>query len=174
MSGCRWIGYGANLAADSINHVYDTYGPSAVFGQSYGWKSSGAIQSAVTLVRRLLACRGGYVKGENNYSNGAMRKILPYVIGSAYQKPQSFERVLESAERIVFWSADPAITNDIDWFASTHGTSPYYNALINHPRIRTVCINPVKPLTAEKLGSAWVAGASGDGHRSDARDHLRA
>ena len=145
-----------DLAADSINHVYDTYGPSAVFGQSYGWKSSGAIQSAVTLVRRLLACRGGYVKGENNYSNGAMRKILPYVIGSAYQKPQSFERVLESAERIVFWSADPAITNDIDWFASTHGTSPYYNALINHPRIRTVCINPVKPLTAEKLGSAWV------------------
>lgn len=25
-----------DLAADSINHVYDTYGPSAVFGQSYG------------------------------------------------------------------------------------------------------------------------------------------
>ena len=40
-----------DLAADSINHVYDTYGPSAVFGQSYGWKSSGAIQSAVTLAR---------------------------------------------------------------------------------------------------------------------------
>ncbi len=144
------------IAGKALNQVYDSYGPSAVFGESYGWKSSGSVNAATYLVRRLLTLRGGYVHGENNYSNAAMRRILPYVIGKAYPKPQSFDVVLKNTERLVLWGADPSVTNDIDWYGATHTSAAWYRALGEKPGVKTYAINPLLPLTARELGSDWI------------------
>lgn len=148
-----------DLAGAEINRIYDLYGPSAVWGHSYGWKSSGAVHSPVSLVRRLLALRGGFLNGDNNYSNAAMRKILPYVIGEKHVRPQSLAVIAEKTERLVFWGADPDVTNDIDWFAPVHADADYTNRLIEKARkgeIRAIALNPVRPSTAEKFGAEWI------------------
>lgn len=44
-----------DLIASELKRVYSEYGPSAIFGQSYGWKSPGTVNSASTLQRRLLS-----------------------------------------------------------------------------------------------------------------------
>ena len=53
-----------DLVASEMKRVYAEYGPSAVFGHSYGWKSTGKVNAANTLQRRLLNLLGGYVKGD--------------------------------------------------------------------------------------------------------------
>lgn len=69
-----------DLIASELKRVYSEYGPSAIFGQSYGWKSPGTVNSASTLQRRLLSLSGGYVSGVNSYSTAAIGTILPYVV----------------------------------------------------------------------------------------------
>ena len=36
-----------DLVAKEMNRVYDNYGPSAVFGRSYGWMSTGKVNAAI-------------------------------------------------------------------------------------------------------------------------------
>ena len=148
-----------DLAASEINRIYDVYGPSAVFGHSYGWKSSGALHAPCNLVRRLLALRGGCVRGVNTYSNAAAATILPYVIGTKHPRPQSLEMIVQHAERLVFWGADPAITNDIDWFTGIHADAPWTRRLAEKARagrLRTYAINPLRPETAREFGAQWL------------------
>jgi dimethyl sulfoxide reductase len=38
-----------DLVAKEMNRVYDNYGPSAVFGRSYGWMSTGKVNAAINL-----------------------------------------------------------------------------------------------------------------------------
>ena len=50
-----------SLAARAVQKVYDDFGPSAVWGRSYGWKSAGNVNSSIGLLQRLLALKGGWV-----------------------------------------------------------------------------------------------------------------
>ncbi|MDO5532775.1 molybdopterin-dependent oxidoreductase [Sutterella sp.] len=145
-----------DLAAREINRVYDTYGASAVFGRSYGWMSAGKINSAVTLVRRLLNLRGGFLECVNSYSTAAVSKILPYVVGTGDPRSTCWEVVLEHAERIVFWGADPVVTNDVDWFTTVHPYARYLRE-VKEKGIPTIAVNPLRPETADRLGSRWIA-----------------
>lgn len=149
-----------DLAGAEINRIYDLYGPSAVFGHSYGWKSAGALHAPVSLVRRLLALRGGYLKGEGNYSNAAMRVVLPYVIGMKHVRPQSLKVIAEKTERLVFWGTDPAVTNDVDWFASLHADARWTEKLEQKARsgsLRAYAVNPLRPESGKRFGAEWIA-----------------
>ncbi|MDL2059941.1 molybdopterin-dependent oxidoreductase [Mesosutterella sp. AGMB02718] len=159
----RWVALSwpeaLDLAGSEINRIYDLYGPSAVFGHSYGWKSSGALHAPAALIRRMLALRGGYVRGENNYSNAAMRKILPYVVGQKHLRPQCLEVIAEHTERLVFWGADPEVTNEIDWFSTVHSSEPAWEKIEQRARsgaLRTFAVNPVRPLSARRFASEWL------------------
>lgn len=147
------------LASEEIRRVYDAYGPSAVFGCSYGWKSTGKIHSAHTLQQRLLNLMGGFIRCENSYSTAAVAKILPYVVGEADPKSTSWEVVLESSETVVFWGCDPFVTNDVDWQTTLHPAYRYMLELKRRP-IRKIFINPVCPETAPAFGmedADWFA-----------------
>lgn len=144
------------LAVREIERVYAEYGPSAVWGRSYGWMSTGRVHSAVTLVRRLLSCLGGCVNTENSYSTAAIGKILPYVVGASDPRSTCWEVVLEKSERVVFWGADPMTTLDVDWNSPLHQGRAYLAAL-KSKGIRTVSINPVETETGRFLDSEWIA-----------------
>lgn len=137
-----------DLVASEIRRVYGQHGPSAVFGRSYGWMSTGKVNSAVTLQRRLLNLMGGFVPCENSYSTAAVGKILPYVVGTSDPRSTSWEVVLESTECVVFWGADPLVTNDVDWLTTLHQGTGYLQAL-KEKGIRTVSVSPIRTDTAE-------------------------
>ena len=66
-----------DLAAGELRRIYETYGPSAVWGRSYGWKSTGSVNNAIALMQRLLSLLGGWVETGNSYSTAAISTILP-------------------------------------------------------------------------------------------------
>lgn len=144
------------LVASEIRRVYEQYGPSAVFGRSYGWMSTGKVNGAVTLQRRLLNLMGGFVPCENSYSTAAVGKILPYVVGTGDPRSTSWDVVLEKSERVVFWGCDPLVTNDVDWLTTLHQGTGYLRAL-KEKGIRTVNVNPIRTDTAEFLGSEQIS-----------------
>ncbi|MFU0842677.1 MAG: trimethylamine-N-oxide reductase [Burkholderia sp.] len=146
-----------DLVASEMKRIYGKYGPSAMFGRSYGWMSTGMVNAAITLQNRLLSLCGGYIHCINSYSTAAISRILPYVIGSSEAASTSWDNVLKHSERIVLWGCDPLVTNDIDWFTTIHNGAGYFRALKENKNIKTISINPLQTDTAEYLGSEWIA-----------------
>lgn len=145
-----------DLAAGELRRIYETYGPSAVWGRSYGWKSTGSVNNAIALMQRLLSLLGGWVETGNSYSTAAISTILPYAVGGKLFKPTAWPVIMEKTERIVFWGCDPLITNDIDWATTLHQGIAEIRRLKDHPRIRTIAVNPLRPKTADVVGSRWM------------------
>lgn len=145
-----------DLAAAAINHVYEDYGPSSVWGRSYGWKSTGAVNSSIGLLQRMLNLKGGYLLTGNSYSTGAIGTIQPYSLGAKDPRGTDWESILEAGERIVLWGCDPVVTNDIDWNTTLHETTPIFRSLKNHPRIQVIAINPLRPQTIKEIGGRWI------------------
>mgnify|MGYP003168931727 FL=1 len=145
-----------DLVAKEMNRVYDNYGPSAVFGRSYGWMSTGKVNAAINLQQRLLNLRGGFIQCINSYSTAAISRILPYVVGTGDPRSTSWEMVLKHSERVILWGADPLVTNDIDWLTTLHNGAGYFRAL-KAKGTKTISINPIATDTAEYLGSEWIA-----------------
>ena len=145
-----------NLAACETARVYDTHGPASVFARSYGWKSSGSVNASVTLVRRLANLLGGFVPTLNSYSTGCIAAILPYVTGFSDPPCPDWDDVLAHAERVVFWGADPLVTNDVDWCTTLHEGREKLFELKNRS-IETIVVNPMRTETGRMLGSRWIA-----------------
>ena len=145
-----------DLVAGELKRIYGNYGPSAVFGRSYGWMSTGKINAAINLQQRLLNLCGGFIRCENSYSTAAIGKIMPYVCGKADPRCTSWDVVLEKSERVVLWGCDPLVTNDIDWVTTIHNGAGYFRAL-KVKGTKTISINPVQTDTAEFLDSEWIA-----------------
>lgn len=95
----------AKLVADELKRVRDTYGPTAIYGDSYGWMSPGAVGNARNLLQRVLNLNGGFTGGLGDYSTGCAQVILPYVIGSngVYEQVTSWNLITDKTELIVLW-----------------------------------------------------------------------
>ena len=145
-----------DLVASEMTRVYENYGPSAVFGRSYGWMSTGKVNASINLQQRLLNLMGGFIGCENSYSTAAISKILPYVVGTGDPRSTSWDVVLEKSERVVFWGCDPLVTNDIDWLTTLHNGTGYIRAL-KEKGTKTVSVNPIRTDTAEFLGSEQIS-----------------
>ena len=141
-----------DLVAGEMKRVYKDYGPSAVFGRSYGWMSTGRVNAAINLQQRLLNLCGGFIQCENSYSTAAISKILPYVVGTGDPRSTSWDVVIGHSERVVFWGCDPLVTNDIDWHTTIHNATGYIRAL-RDKGVTTISINPVQTDTAEYLAA---------------------
>lgn len=144
------------LAANEIRRVYDSYGPSAVYGSSYGWMSTGKVVAATPCMHRLLNLMGGFIKRRNSYSTAAINTIMPYVVGTGDPRCTSWDVVIRHSERVVLWGCDPLVTDDIDWYTTLHNHAGYFRAL-KKKGTRTIAVNPIATDTAEYLGSEWIA-----------------
>lgn len=145
-----------DLAAKEIDRVYEQYGPSGVYGSSYGWKSSGRLNMAPTICGRLLNLCGGFPRRRNSYSQAAHSSIMPYVVGSPNPQLTSYEVILKHSKRIVYWGCNPLVTSDVDINTTIHNHAGYIRA-IKDKGIKIYSINPLHDDTAEYLGAEWIA-----------------
>ncbi len=145
-----------DLVAKEMKRIYADYGPSAMFGRSYGWMSTGKVNAAINLQQRLLNLCGGFIPTINSYSTAAISRILPYVVGVSDPTSTSWDNVLKNSKRVVLWGCDPLVTNDIDWLTTLHNSAGYFRAL-KESGIKTIAINPICPDTAKYLDSEWIA-----------------
>lgn len=148
------------IIASELVRVRNAYGPSSIYGGSYGWMSSGNLGSARNLMQRVLNLNGGFTGHYGDYSTGCAQVILPYVIGSngVYEQMTSWDLISEKTELVVLWGCDPTVTNDIDWATTVHENADGMR-MIKDKGIPVVAINPLKPDTAELFGEqcAWIA-----------------
>ena len=148
------------LVASELQRVMKEHGPKSIFGGSYGWMSPGALGSARNLLQRCLNINGGFVGHYGDYSTGCAQVILPYVIGTngVYEQVTAWDLICDKTELIVIWGADPLVTNDIDWAATVHENAEGFRR-VKELGIPCVAVNPLKPDTAEFLGSKcrWIA-----------------
>lgn len=148
------------LVASELKRVRETYGPSSIYGGSYGWMSAGNLGSARNLLQRVLNLNGGFTGHYGDYSTGCAQVILPYVIGSngVYEQMTSWDLISDKTELVVLWGCDPTVTNDIDWSTTVHENADGMR-MIKQKGIPVVAVNPLKPDTAEYFGEqcAWIA-----------------
>ena len=93
-----------DLVSAELNRVYSNYGPSAVYGGSYGWASAGRFHHAQSQIHRFLNTLGGYVAGVSDYSYGASGVLLPHVVAGAGEimaSATSWDVVSETTEVFV-------------------------------------------------------------------------
>lgn len=57
--------------------------------------------------------KGGFVQTFNSYSTAAIAAIQKVIAGSGDPDVPPAAEVLEHAERVILWGADPVVTNDI-------------------------------------------------------------
>ena len=70
------------LIHEQHDRIRKANGPSAIFAGSYGWRSSGVLHKAQTLLQRYMNLAGGYSGHSGDYSTGAAQVIMPQVVGS--------------------------------------------------------------------------------------------
>ena len=140
--------------------IRETYGPSAIFAGSYGWRSNGVLHKAATLLQRYMSLAGGYTGHLGDYSTGAAQAIMPHVVGGneVYQQQTSWPLILEHSEVVVLWSANPLNTLKIAWNASDEQGIAYFDALRKSGK-KLICIDPMRSESVEFFGDAmeWVA-----------------
>ncbi|ELY4157716.1 molybdopterin guanine dinucleotide-containing S/N-oxide reductase [Cronobacter turicensis] len=140
--------------------IRESYGPSSIFAGSYGWRSNGVLHKAATLLQRYMSLAGGYTGHLGDYSTGAAQVIMPYVVGGneVYQQQTSWPLVLEHSDVVVLWSANPLNTLKIAWNASDEQGIGYFEKLKESGK-KLICINPMRPETADFFGERmeWIA-----------------
>lgn len=146
------------LIAKELKKTRDQKGTQAIFGGSYGWKSSGNMQNCRILLHRFLNVTGGFVRTTGDYSTGASQIIMPYVVGSieVYEQQTSWENILANSKNVVIWGADPISTLRIAWTATDQRGLAYFEKL-KKSKIKVICIDPVKTETAKFLNAKWIS-----------------
>jgi len=149
----------ADLVAAELTRVYESFGPSAVFGGSYGWASAGRFHHAQSQIHRFLNVLGGYVRSVNTYSSGAAMVIIPHVLGpydSFDRKSVTWDAIERSSELVVAFGG-MAIKN-----ADVHG-----GGISNHvvlPKLkgasargaRFVLVSPLADDFPAEVNAEWM------------------
>ena len=147
------------LVANELKRVSDTYGPTGIFGGSYGWKSPGKLHNCQNLMRRMLnlGLKGAFVNASGDYSTGAAQIVMPHVMGTleVYEQQTVWPVVIESTDVLVFWGADPIRTNQISWTVGDHDSYPYLEEFKKTGK-KVIVIDPWRNETAQFFDAEWV------------------
>ncbi|MFO1061462.1 MAG: molybdopterin-dependent oxidoreductase [Dongiaceae bacterium] len=147
-----------DLVTAELQRVEKTYGPAGTFAGSYGWKSPGRLHNCQNLLRRMMNLKGSFVNSSGDYSTGAAQIVLPHVLGTleVYEQQTVWPVVVESTQLMVFWGANPMLTNQIGWVIPDHGGYEGLAAL-KAKGTKVICIDPLRSETCEYLGAEWIA-----------------
>ena len=147
-----------DLVAKELQRIEKTYGPAATFAGSYGWKSPGKLHNCQNLLRRMMNLKGGFVNSSGDYSTGASQVIMPHVVGTleVYEQQTAWPVVAEKSELVVFWGANPMLTNQIGWTIADHDGYAGLKALKDSGK-KVICIDPLKTETCAYFNAEWLA-----------------
>ncbi len=147
-----------DLVAKELARVEKTHGPAASFAGSYGWKSPGKLHNCQNLLRRMMNLKGGFVNSSGDYSTGASQVIMPHVLGTleVYEQQTVWPVIVDKSELVVFWGANPMLTNQIGWTIADHDGYAGLKALKAAGK-KVICIDPLKTETCTYLNAEWLA-----------------
>ena len=147
-----------DLVTKELQRVEKTHGPAATFAGSYGWKSVGRLHNCQNLLRRMMNLKGSFVNSSGDYSTAAAQIVMPHVVGTleVYEQQTVWPVVVDNTELMVFWGANPVLTNQIGWVIPDHGGYEGLQAL-KAKGTKVLCIDPQKTATAEFFGAEWIA-----------------
>ncbi|RYH07087.1 trimethylamine-N-oxide reductase TorA [Tropicimonas sp. IMCC6043] len=149
-----------DLVAAELKRVKETHGNGSIYGGSYGWKTPGLLHNCFNNLYRMLNLNGGFVDDAQTYSTGAIRVIMPYVIGGSYYNSSAWPGIIENTELIVFWGSNPALNCRIGWQVPNHAGLRYLDAFKATGK-PSVVVDPIRNDTAQLLGSDWIAPRQG-------------
>ncbi|MGY2572661.1 molybdopterin guanine dinucleotide-containing S/N-oxide reductase [Vibrio sp. C8] len=136
------------------------YGAASVFAGSYGWRSSGVLHKAQTLLQRYMSMAGGYSGHLGDYSTGAAQVIMPHVMGSieVYEQQTTYPVILESSEVVVLWGLNPVNTLKIAWSSTDCAGLEFFHQLKQSGKT-IIAIDPIRSETIEFFGenAQWIA-----------------
>lgn len=148
------------LIHEQHSRIRNTYGPEAVFAGSYGWRSSGVLHKAQTLLQRYMSMAGGYSGHMGDYSTGAAQVIMPHVVGSieVYEQQTTHPVILEHSDVVVLWGMNPLNTLKIAW-SSTDGSGLEFFHQLKKSGKTVIAIDPMRSETIEFFGDncQWIA-----------------
>ena len=135
-------------------------GAESIFAGSYGWRSSGVLHKAQTLLQRYMSMAGGYSGHIGDYSTGATQVIMPYVMGSieVYEQQTTYPVVLENSDIVILWGMNPFNTLKVAWTSSDCVGLEFFHLLkISGKTI--IVIDPMRSETVEFMGRTvqWIA-----------------
>ncbi len=147
-----------DLVVAELKRVEETYGPTGTYAGSYGWKSPGKLHNCQNLMRRMLNLKGSFVNSSGDYSTGASQIIMPHVMGTleVYEQQTVWPVVVDNTDLLVFWGADPMVTNQIGWIIPDHGGYPGMEAFKASGK-PVICIDPVRTESCDYFGAEWIA-----------------
>ncbi|MCG9648158.1 molybdopterin guanine dinucleotide-containing S/N-oxide reductase [Vibrio brasiliensis] len=135
-------------------------GPESVFAGSYGWRSSGVLHKAQTLLQRYMSMAGGYSGHLGDYSTGAAQVIMPHVMGSieVYEQQTTHPIVLESSDVVVLWGINPLNTLKIAWSSTDCSGLEFFHQLKKSGKT-LIAIDPMRSETIDFLEDKvqWIA-----------------
>ncbi|MDB1124366.1 trimethylamine-N-oxide reductase 2 [Vibrio algarum] len=140
--------------------IRESNGPESVFAGSYGWRSSGVLHKAQTLLQRYMSMAGGYSGHLGDYSTGASQVIMPHVMGSieVYEQQTTHPVVLEHSNVVVLWGLNPMNTLKIAWSSTDESGIEFFHQLKKSGKT-IICIDPIRSETIEFFGdkAQWIA-----------------
>ena len=148
------------LIHEQHERIRKANGPSAIFAGSYGWRSSGVLHKAQTLLQRYMNLAGGYSGHSGDYSTGAAQVIMPHVVGSVevYEQQTSWPLILENSQVVVLWGMNPLNTLKIAWSSTDEQGLEYFHQLKKSGK-PVIAIDPICSETIEFFGdnATWIA-----------------
>jgi trimethylamine-N-oxide reductase (cytochrome c) len=147
-----------DLVAGELKRVKAEFGPASFYVGDMGWRSSGRLHNPRAALTRLMNLHGGYTAPMGDYSTGAAQAILPRVFGGleVYAPQSAWPGMVEAAELVVIWGADPLTTLNIGFSPADHEGFRAFEAL-KAKGTPVVTIDPRKTDTAAYLGAQWIA-----------------
>lgn len=148
------------LIHEQHRRIREEYGAESVFAGSYGWRSSGVLHKAQSLLQRYMSMAGGYSGHLGDYSTGAAQVIMPHVVGSmeVYEQQTTFPVVMEHSDVVVLWGLNPINTLKIAWTSSDGAGLEFFRQLRDSGK-RIIAIDPMRSETIEFMGDSaeWIA-----------------
>ncbi|NAZ46382.1 molybdopterin guanine dinucleotide-containing S/N-oxide reductase [Vibrio toranzoniae] len=142
------------------SRIRKEYGAESVFAGSYGWRSSGVLHKAQTLLQRYMSMAGGYSGHLGDYSTGAAQVIMPHVVGSieVYEQQTTYPVILEHSDVVVLWGLNPINTLKIAWSSTDCAGLEFFHQL-NKSGKTVIAIDPMRSETIEFFGdnAEWIA-----------------
>jgi anaerobic dimethyl sulfoxide reductase subunit A len=136
------------LTADKLGEIRSNHGASAVLNLSSAGSTS-ALHGTGPLLGRFLNLFGGCTALSSNYSNGAARFVLPYVLGNEWRVSGFDAATIQYAQMIILWGA-----NVLEARLGTEINQRLVEAKQRGAQI--VVIDPRRSATAKHLASAWL------------------
>jgi biotin/methionine sulfoxide reductase len=148
------------LVSGELQRLYDAYGPSSIYGGSYGWASAGRLHAAQNTLKRFLAMAGGFTNSVGNYSNGAASLLVPYLLGSgqATNGPlTSWSAIVDHTDTLLCFGGVPLKNTQINHGGLPEHDDRAWQKRISDSKVDVVYVGPTRDDVAELAGAEWLA-----------------